>query len=389
MKKTIYFYLLREQLAPLGVCLIGLLLALILGRMSQLTLYLFMSSITVWDIAQMIVLIIPHITLYALPMACLIGVLMAFVRLNSDNELIVLRCSGVSFRQLAPAVITVLSLATCLSYYNSIVLLPAANHAFAAKLKTLGRAVVPALLKEGVFIDVVPNMVFFFDRVSAADQAIDGVFIQDSRKEGVTINIVAEHAAIYDQSEQDRIMLTIANGTITSVRKDYEQAQVVHFKAYDLAFSVSALIAEGKGKRKRGEMDLKELWQRYKKTGHLRSGLEVHQRLALPLACLLLGCIAAPLGASLQRGGKLSAVTAGLAVFLLYYLLYAAGNGLGENGLISPGIAMWAPNLVGLALTLFLWWKIQREARLRIPALRDVLQRSRGKDRILKSDNGD
>ena len=384
MKKTLYFYLMKEQLGPLAVCLAGLLVALILGRMSQLTLYLFMSSITVWDIAQMIGLIIPHIALYALPMACLIGVLMAFVRLSSDNELIALRCAGIGFQQLAPAVLSVVILTTGASYYNSIVLLPAANQAFAVKLRSLGRAIVPALLKEGVFIDVIPNMVFFFNRVNPSDQAIEGVFIQDSRKDGVTINIVARQAAIFDQAQHDRILLNISDGSITSVRKNFEQAQVVHFQSYDLAFPLSTLLAESEGKRRRAEMSLSELWERYQQTGNPRSGLEVHQRLALPLACLLLGCIAAPLGASFQRGGKLSAVVMGLTIFLVYYLLYAAGNGLGENGLVPPGIAMWLPNILGLALTLFLWWKVQREAHFRLPGLRQLWRGKRSAARSVQ-----
>jgi len=105
MKKTIYKYLIREQIVPLSVCFFGLSLILIMGRLLQLTRYLFTSSLTVGDLVSVIAFAMPGLVLYALPMAALVGVLLAFVRLNSDNELVALRAAGVvstSFSRLSP-----------------------------------------------------------------------------------------------------------------------------------------------------------------------------------------------------------------------------------------------------------------------------------------------
>ena len=109
MKKTLYKYLIREQIVPLSVCFFGLSLILITGRLLQLTRYLFTSSLTFADLVALMAFAMPNLVLYALPMATLVGVLLAFVRLNSDNELIALRAAGIGFHQFFPAIISLLA----------------------------------------------------------------------------------------------------------------------------------------------------------------------------------------------------------------------------------------------------------------------------------------
>jgi lipopolysaccharide export system permease protein len=36
----------------------------------------------------------------------------------------------------------------------------------------------------------------------------------------------------------------------------------------------------------------------------------------------------------------------GVIFFLLYYLVLSAGHVFGENGSLSPALAMWSPNIV-------------------------------------------
>ena len=95
MKKTITRYLIVEQLIPVSVSFLALILILITGRLLQLTRYLFTSPITLLDLVQIIIFVMPKLLLFALPMATLVGVLLAFVRLSGDNELVALRASGV------------------------------------------------------------------------------------------------------------------------------------------------------------------------------------------------------------------------------------------------------------------------------------------------------
>jgi len=94
--------------------------------------------------------------------------------------------------------------------------------------------------------------------------------------------------------------------------------------------------------------------------------LEYHRRLALPLSCLLLGLVGAPLGALFRQSGRMAGVTVGLGIFLTYYVVLSAGKGLGENGIISPFLAVWLPNLLTSLVAIVLWVKLQLEVPLDI-----------------------
>ena len=103
--------------------------------------------------------------------------------------------------------------------------------------------------------------------------------------------------------------------------------------------------------------------------------LEFHRRLALPFSCMLLGLVGAPLGAIFRQSGRMAGITLGLGIFLAYYIVLSASKGLGENGLLSPFLAIWLPNLLTALVALFLWIKMQLEIPL---GIRDISQLRQG-----------
>jgi lipopolysaccharide export system permease protein len=370
MKKTLFKYLIIEQIVPLNVCFFGLTLILITGRLLQLTRYLFTSSLTFFDLVEIMAFAMPNLVLYALPMATLVGVLLAFVRFNTDNELVALRAAGVGFHQFLPAIITLLLVTTVFSFFNVLYLMPSANRAFELKLKSLGRSILPVLLKEGTFIDIVPKVVFFFGSVDPGSLKIQGVFVQDNRQPDVGVVIVADHAQIAYPPDLSQLIFKISTGMITRVSDDLKNAQAIAFKNYDLALSMDELFGASAGFTKgRKEMTLSELRQRIHDQGPNYDpsfSLEFHRRLALPFSCLLLGLVGAPLGALFRQSGRMAGMTLGLGVFLTYYIVLSAGKGLGENGLLSPFLAIWLPNLLTGMVAVFLWIKMQFEIPLKV-----------------------
>ncbi|NTV42620.1 MAG: YjgP/YjgQ family permease [Syntrophobacteraceae bacterium] len=373
MPRTLTRYVIKEQLIPLGVCFLGICLILITGRLLQLTRYLFASSVNVWDIIELIGYAMPKLIIYAFPMATLIGVLLAFVRLNGDNELVGCRAAGVSFAQFLPAVVMVSSLATLLSFFNSVTILPHANSSFQNKFKSIGRVSIPAMLKEGTFIDLIPKLVFFFNSVNTADLAVQGILVQDQRQPDMRIVIIAERAQLAYQKDYSHIVFKIHNGIITRVPDNLKDAQAITFRTYELSLSLDEIFGTlPSGSRGRKEMSLSELYSisygEGKKTDP-RFSLEFHSRLALPSSCLLLGLVGAPLGALFRQRGRLTGITLGILLFLAYYIGLSAGRGLGENRLVTPFIAMWGSNMGIAILVVYLWAKVHRETPFKIASL--------------------
>ncbi len=207
MGPILYRYIVIEQLIPLGVCIFGICVTLVTGRMMQLMQILVGSNLTVLDLFELILLTMPTLILFALPMATLVGVLMAFLRMTSDNELIVMRSSGIKFSQFLAPVLSVVLLMTGISLFSAIRVMPYANTLFRVKLNSLGRATLPALLKERSFINFIPGMTLFFQSVDPIQLSLQGIFVEDGRDPRGQCTIVAERGQIVYQQERDLLVI--------------------------------------------------------------------------------------------------------------------------------------------------------------------------------------
>ncbi|MDR3567653.1 MAG: LptF/LptG family permease [Syntrophobacteraceae bacterium] len=366
MKKTLYLYLLKEQCTPVLICLTGAVFVLVTGQLLQLMRILFASSCSIEDIAQLILFAMPRLILYAAPMASLLGVMLAFVRLNSDNELIAFRAAGTGFLGFLPPVLGVLVLITLLSFVNAVWLLPASNRAFEGKLRTLGRTSIPSLLEEGVFISAIPKLVLFFRSVDHTDYEIKGIFIQDQREPNQQVTIAAKTAKIDFPPDSSAIIFKLSNGIITRTARNVKDAQAVAFKNYEFTLPMDEILGAAKKVIKsRGEMSLVQIYRRAKaavgKAALIWWSLELEQRLAFPAACLFLGLLGPPLGSMFRQRGRMTGITIGIVIFLAYYVLLSAGRTFGFNDLMSPFWAVWTPNLLCIALAVYLWTKLHRE----------------------------
>lgn len=373
MISTLNRYIMKEQIVPVILCLVGVTFVLVTGRLLQLTRYIFTSSFTMIDIVELMGLAMPKLMLFAFPMALLLGVLLAFLRMNSDNEIIALRAAGISFTQLMPSVFALSFLITAISFYNAVYVIPHANKAFDYKLKSLARAGLPILLREGTFITTIPGLTFFFRSVSPAELTIRGVFVQDQRQENVRATIIAEKARIVYQRDVNYLTFKISNGVITRVAENLQNAQAVSFKSYDLTLSLDELFNPPERHSKpRREMTLTELLEVMRQPPggdkDVSYALEFHIRLAFPASCVFLGLMGAPLGAMFFRRGRMSGITCGIAVFLIYYVVFTAGRGLGENHLLPPFLAIWLPNILCLLVMGYIWSKVHSETPYKMPS---------------------
>lgn len=374
MKKTLYAYVLREQYPPMLICLAGACFLLITGQLLRLMRILFASSCSLTDITELVLLLMPRLIMFAAPMAALLGVMLAFVRLNSDNELVAFRAAGTGFLGFLPPVLAMLSLISILAFVNTIWVLPAANRAFGAKLRSIARASIPALLEEGVFISAIPKLVLFFRSVDRQDNTIKGVFIQDQRQPNEQATIAAESAHVDIPPDSHAITFRLEKGMITRAANDLKDAQAVAFKNYDFILSMDEIMGtQEKAGRTIDELTLAEIYNRRKtavdKAVFLNWSFELHQRLAFPSACFLLGLLGPPLGSFFRQRGRMTGITIGVGIFLSYYIMLSAGRTLGESNLVSPFFAVWTPNLLSFVLAVYLWIKMHRETPFFLAAI--------------------
>jgi lipopolysaccharide export system permease protein len=97
-----------------------------------------------------------------------------------------------------------------------------------------------------------------------------------------------------------------------------------------------------------------------------RSGGEPHkllvkqeQKLAIPIATLIIVLFGMPLATSSKRGGTAYGIGVSLGSTLLYLLLLKIAAGFGASGAIPPFWAAWLPNLLFLAVGLVLMTRVR------------------------------
>ena len=101
------------------------------------------------------------------------------------------------------------------------------------------------------------------------------------------------------------------------------------------------------------------------KTSGLRADqylVEVHKKWAISVACLVFALVGIPMALRFPRGGMGLVIGGGLAVFAIYYVGLIAGEGLGNNDIVDPWVAMWAPNIIFGTLGLFGLYRVSRES---------------------------
>src|SRR5512143_375045 len=99
-------YIVREMLPPTAIGLLVFTFVLLIDQIPRLLAVLVARSADLATILRVFVNLLPSILAVTIPMAFLLGVLLAFGRLASDSEIVALRAVGVSpLRLLGPVTI--------------------------------------------------------------------------------------------------------------------------------------------------------------------------------------------------------------------------------------------------------------------------------------------
>ena len=95
-----------------------------------------------------------------------------------------------------------------------------------------------------------------------------------------------------------------------------------------------------------------------------RYEIEIHRKLTLSVACLVLFFIGAPLGAIIRKGGLGLPVIVSVLFFLLYYVISITGEKFAKEGVWTPFEGMWLSSAVLLPIGIFLTYKATTDSSL-------------------------
>ncbi|MBW1918126.1 MAG: LPS export ABC transporter permease LptF [Deltaproteobacteria bacterium] len=360
----IHRYLWQEYLGPFMVSLLAFTLILFMGRIMRIMQMTIVKGVGLGDILRFCLFIMPFLLVFTVPMAAMVAVLLTFLRLSADHEIMALKTAGVSVTQLLPSVLGFALITTLISLILSLYASPWGNHAMRQLLIEVTKRRADLGIREQVFHTDFPRLMVFVNKVKSRGETLEGIFISDERDPGLPNTIIAETGAFYFDPQSQMLMFQLFHGRVIRVSKDLENLHAVEFESYQIPLELFNFASEGRisgDEMFPGELRQALAQEKPGTTEYNRLVVELGRRFSLPIGGFLLALIAMPLGLSTRSGGRSLGLIIGLVSFVLYYILLTASWRLGVNGSVPPAWAPWVPNFLFCFLAGYLWWRCTRD----------------------------
>ncbi len=363
-------YIFKSLLAPFLICIAFITFIFLMAEMLKITDMVVNYGIGLIVILKILVYSTPFFLMYVIPMATMMAVLLTFLRLSGENEIIALKAGGVSLYRLLPPVLTFCLIASLLSFFMAVYGFPRGRQA----IKTLTFEVISSNLdiglKERTFNDSFDGVMLYINRIDVKNRTLIDVFIEDKRNEKIVSTVIAPRGRLFGDPDNLVFHLKLYDGVINQVGLAKRSVHSVAFDSYDIRLDMKKAAAVGaqKGHKEMGVTELRELLKRLpeKNAYYHKVVMVLQKKFSIPTACFALGILAVPLGIQPRRTKRSSGLVLGLFFFLFYYILLSLGLVFGETGVYPPALAMWVPNLVMGTLGLFLLVRAADERPVRI-----------------------
>jgi lipopolysaccharide export system permease protein len=353
MSRLIDRYILREIALPFVMILLVLTFVLLMGKILQLMDLMINKGVGLLDIASLMFYLMPSFLMFTIPISLLIAILIAIGRLSGDNEITILKMSGISLYRLSLPVFFASLIAFALTLLTTLYLMPYGNLATKNLLFDMARQKASIGIREKIFNDEFKGLILYAESVPIEGNFLEGVFISDHRAGHEPSTIVARKAYLISDPSTMAITMRLEEGSTHAVAPGLKNYRKMDFQFYDIRLDLSNTLAEGeKGLVKSStEMTASELIatlnSRSVKDEVFRElTIELNKKITIPLSCLVFGLIGLPLGLRKNRSVRARGFTIGLAVVLVYYLLRLSGEAFVETGKLAPVIGTWAPNVL-------------------------------------------
>lgn len=405
--KILTRYIFKEMLGPTALGFAFYTFIILMKNLFDFAGMIIKRSLPASTVGRLLYLSLPHIVVLTVPMSLLFGILIAVGRLSSDSEIIAMRALGISTRTIYRPVFLFSFLVFLLNLYLTSFVLPRGNAELQALRSEIFTSQIEKELKPRIFYDEYENLTIYVNDIDAKTLQWKGVFVADSRSADetrtgaaptVAQQIEASHREaaappqVLPQRSSNKIIVA-ETGNLSILKPPKQSNQIwLNLKSaethlwdpkkpdrYDLNSNATQRMrlpdkysdSTTGYQRSLREMSFRELmeqarWAQYAHDAHARetywaAKVEMNKMFAIPFACIVFGILGLPLGITNRRGGKSSGFSLSIAIILVYYVMINNGEHLADTGKLGPAVAMWGPNVILLALGVYLLFRANRD----------------------------
>lgn len=340
-------------------------LIVITQQLIRISDYIIAGGMPPLEIGKLILYSLPAFLEISIPISLILGVTITFSRLSIDSELVALKSSGVSTKQLlSPVVVTSLACFFAVLYLTLYGAAAGYNNLYATvrKISYYGSR---EIIKEGVFIKLTETTLIYVDHLSPDGSSMNGIMVSEKKNFDEPVIITAHNGERILPRNKGEGGLLLRNGVMDQKISANDSHHVVNFE--NLTFNIDSAGGNASLRsRKSKEMSVPEIFQTIRDEDISENRLtdllfSLHRRLSLPFACIVFAFLAVPLGAVQKSRGKSSSfIITGIIVFL-YYLFLGVAKSLKNYSLaLSIGI-LWSPNIIFGLVTILFFMKMERD----------------------------
>ncbi len=343
--RTLSGYLARELVAPTLTALLGLTTAVLAKDLLGYADLVVNRRLGAPAVAAIALYQLVPLLAWTLPFALLVGVLVALGRLAADREILALEAAGVSPARVAGPVLAVAAAVALAGLFLAQVGAPWAHRALTGSLEAMLRDHPGAVLRAGSVIDFGRHKLLARE-VSPDGSELRGVllFVPDLGE-----TLFADRADVSPAPGGD-LALELHGGAM--VRAPEAGAQYLRFDRFGTVLhQEESPLLDSPGERlasaTAADLRATTLDPATPPTTARLARAEAQRRVALPVAALVFGLLAAPLALGGRALSRSAGAVLGLGVTVAYYGLVQLGNGLLRIDGVPVAVAVWLPNVVG------------------------------------------
>ena len=371
-------YIFKQVLITCAAC-VGFFVFLIaaVNALKDMLGYVLSGQLAPESAGKLILLLIPYVIMYALPMGMLLGVLLVLGRMSADSEIVALRTCGLSIKRIC-APIFVLALAgivggLAINYYYMPIARTVYHEEFSRMLRTNAlRLIIPK-----TFVRDFPGAIIYVSEKH--DSYLKDIWLWRLDKYNRMIG--------FSHAETGRVELDKVNNALVFRpfqlfteeldSKDPEDFSKVPPRAEIETTSFSIPLTKYLGtktfNRKQDWLTLDELHAEQENLAKtMPPGLEREQKLmriamiiqnktSMALSVFILVLIAVPLGIKVSRRETSANLGVALVMALMYYFLSTVVVGwFDKYPQYHPDLLVWVPNLFFIGIGLWMNLRVEK-----------------------------
>lgn len=348
-------YLAREVMQTTLVVISVLLLAFLSQQLVRYMNYVAVGKIATNVLFQLVSFEVPYLMALLLPLALYLGVLLAYGRLYTDNEMAILQMSGFGERRLL-GVTAVIGLVVSLVILG---LMTVVNPWVSLKRQALMDSdeatlhLIQTLIPGRFQVTADGKRVMYVEKLSLDRTRAQNVFMAEQR---VTPSGTRWMLVSADLGYQEKVANSPDPYFVTTDGYRYEGTpgdnayRVIQFKKY------AVRIPEASPRMNHVEDETLPTSVLFKERANPNRAGELQWRFSIAISAFLLALLAVPLSTIKPRSGRFLVLLPAVLVYIIYInLLFMARHSL-ESGLLPLWLGMWWVHGLMLCVVLAVLW---------------------------------